>query len=104
MDPLDSIIAEIKAAAIAAVSLPNPPSGARNWFTSIGAIRQNFTADIENGSISLPCVVLSTGDFMPDTEFGIGDVNTKRLPVTLYYIAQVAGVDGKQGGVSNQAL
>lgn len=99
---LATIIAEIKTNAIAAVSLPTPPTGVQNWYTSIGAISQEFTQNIEKGKTSFPCVILSIGDFMADTDYGIGDVLTKRMPVTLYYIAQKAGTNGNQDSVSSE--
>ena len=101
---LDTLESAIRPVVASAVSLANPPSGSYNFFTSMTGITQNFTSQISRGNILLPCVVLEIGDFMPDTDFGIANLTSKRMPITIHYIAELGGTDGGQSGVMDQAF
>ena len=98
MGLLTDLIAELKATIIAAVDLPDAPSGSLNFLTTIQGTKKNFVEQVAKGRIVLPCVVLGIGDFKeaPASDGGMNTVGYRCAPITVHYISQWAGTNGVQ--------
>jgi len=95
------VAAELKAAAIAAVSLPAAPAGSLNVLTTIQGARRSFVEQLREPSarLSLPMLILELGDYMTDPSGAANSYNIARMPTSVYYLLP-RGPLGNQGLVS----
>lgn len=100
---LDDLGTELKTVVATVVDLPPPGPNQINTFTVMQGMNRNFVTSINDQEIILPCIVVEIGTFVPELEFGMDNWAQNRIPVSIHYIAQLAGVNGTQGLVDEQA-
>jgi len=85
---VDDFLDEIETLVRTTLSLPVPDDGTVNFLTTIRATKRNFPEQLEDGRISLACVVVGMGNYAPAVDAGANGVGLNNAPLDIFLVKE----------------